>query len=167
MKWQTKPVLAAVLILAAAAALAQEIQVKSAVQEPDIRKTTNNTRVMISLNPNQACTLNVIPFGALGGYSVSYWDSVKQGSNKDTIILQLKLQGANYNTASAFSSYGFSDSIAFQDTCVSHNAGLYCPRVYDMTSYIPRVNYLRPIITNLGPDTCRGFRIFQFLNLDF
>lgn len=162
-----KPILAALLILAAAAATAQEIPVKSLVKTPDIKKTLNNTQVMITLNPSQACTLNVIDFGPMGGYSVAYWDSVAQGSDKDTLILQLKLQGSNWNTAAAFSSRGFTDSIAFQDTLKDSEAGHYMAGVVDMTGYIPRCNYLRPIITNLGPDTCRGFRIFQLNNVDF
>lgn len=163
--------LALALALAALAGWAQTAAVKSATIAPDIRNTgatvSPGGKMKISLAPAAACTLDAIEFGAYGRYSVSYWDSVKQGSDKDTTILQYKLQVANVNVAAAFSSYGMVDSFAFQDTNINHNAGWYCPRVYDMTAYIPWSNWVRGILLNLGPDTLRGFRIYQLGGVDF
>ncbi|MDQ7798523.1 MAG: hypothetical protein RDU76_06230 [Candidatus Edwardsbacteria bacterium] len=159
-------ILITLLALAAAAGMGQNIMVSNDYAVMQIKKPIRpEMDVTISLSPGQACTLQVIPFAQWGGYSLSYWDSLKQASNKDTAIVIFKLQGSN-RPLYGFSAYGFTDSIAFTDTLINHSAGNYCERVYDMTSNIPRVNFLRGIATNAGPDTLQGLKIWQLLTVD-
>lgn len=114
--------------------------------------TTGWTRVdsiSATLAQNKACTTAAIDVRSLGGFSFQLYDSVKAA---ETGTVTVKMQGAfSVNRPSKswkmWTAGGFADSLpasAVSVTAAGHT------QIYDNTYKVPRVPYIRYIITNTG-----------------
>ena len=163
-----KQTLILILVLAGIASAA-EMDVKSKVDrsQPISNPTTTTAVKTWSLNPAQACTTISKDIAGLGGFSMQLWDSVSGAG--DSIIINMKFQIANKDTVTAFNCKGLADTLVFpSDTLIGVAAAASkkgYSRVVDFSSDIPRCGWIRYILRNDGPDTCRAVRMFPQYNL--
>jgi hypothetical protein len=157
------------LLVLATMSLATDIDVKSKVDrsQPIANPPFTNAIKSWQLNPAQACTTISKDIAGFGGFSMQLWDSVK--TSGDTIIINMKYQIANKDTVAAFSCEDLADSTVFSaDTLIGVAAAASkkgYSKVVDFSEKVPRCGYIRYIIKNNGPDTCRAVRIFPQYNL--
>lgn len=157
------------IVAMAGLAMAADINVKSTVDrsQPITNPPFTSWVKSWQLNPSQACTTISKDIAGLGGFSMQLWDSVK--ASGDTIIINMKFQVANKDTVDAFSCEGLADSTVYAaDTTIGAAAAASkkgYTKTTDFSAKVPRCGYVRYIIRNDGPDTCRAVRMYPCYNL--
>lgn len=111
-------------------------------------KTIIATKVC-TLATNKACTTAAIDVKSLGGFGIRAWDSVKSTT---TGTLTVKIQGCEATTVPTkanvmWSASAFTDSLPISALSITAKG----PTTrYDWTAKVPRVPYVRYIMTNAG-----------------
>lgn len=121
--------------------------------------------IKYTLAPARACTTDSWQVGGLGGFSLQYADSQRQGTNKDTAILYIRFQVANRDTGAAFNATGMDSVVCAADTNISHTTFRWS-RIIDYTTAVKRAMFMRLIVLNNGPDSCHGLKLFPMYNED-
>ena len=117
----------------------------AAFAQPQVSGLTLTYSKTCTLGIAKACTTDVLSVLNLGGFSFQLWDSVKADTSS---TLTIKVQGSYWNRPAAFTSTGFTDSLPVNALVVTQQ-GIYSG-IYDITGTVPRVPWIRYILTNSG-----------------